>query len=246
MIALGFVLFLAVSYYHPLRAKITSSDDYFSVLFIGLLTGIIGGRIGFVVTHLDFFIHNWTEIFLLWTGGFTSQGAIISIAFVVPWYLHYKKIPLLPFLDLAAIHAPLLQAVGRLGCLFAGCCYGASAAATTPLAVIFTNPNGSGPLFTPLYPIQLYTSVASLLFFMMLYTLSFKSRLLPGLLAFIYLFAESGLRFTTDFWRGDREKLYFIKHILLSQSQITSFVVMSISCIGILLIFFNHYRSRKN
>ena len=56
------------------------------------------------------------------------------------------------------------QAVGRLGCLLAGCCYGHPTDA--PWGVTFTNPlaaaNVGTPLDVSLHPTQLYESVAAL------------------------------------------------------------------------------------
>lgn len=81
----------------------------------------------------------------VWYGGFLlGAGAALALC-------HRRRIPLLPFFDLAAPATLAALAVGRLGCLLNGCCYGK----TCDLPWAITGPHGQ-----PVHPAQLYESLA--------------------------------------------------------------------------------------
>lgn len=204
MIAIGFLVFLFLTLRHPLRKKLISRDLYLNAIFVGLASAIIGGRTLYVLLNLNEFSHNWLELFYPWVGGFVVLGAIIGVLIGGPAYLYKHKIPVLPILDLAAMYAPLMHAISRFGCLFAGCCYGAQAQGLL-WAITFTNPEAHAPLCVPLHPTQIYMSIASLLIFFILRLLSPILLKRPGATAFGFLMLENISRFTIDFWRGDRQ-----------------------------------------
>lgn len=205
MMAIGVLLFVFLSYNHPWRKQYIAGDRYFNLLFISLISGVIGARLLFAITDWQEFSGNWIEVFYPWVGGLTALGGILALLFVVPIYLAWHKIQLLPVLDLSALFAPVIQAVARIGCFLAGCCYGAPC--TLPWAVTFTASGIPAPTDIPLHPTQLYTTLACGLIFILLYWLSKQSFFKHGQVLFLYLILENLSRFTIDFWRGDRETL---------------------------------------
>ena len=105
MIAIGFLVFLYLTYNHSFRKKIIDGGVYLNVVFIGLIAGIIGGRFLFVLCSWHEFADNWLEIFYPWVGGFIVLGSIIGVLLVVPFYLIIKvitkaitKLPIAPFI----------------------------------------------------------------------------------------------------------------------------------------------------
>lgn len=245
MIAIGFFLFLFFSYRHPLRKKFISSDQFFNLIFVGFFASIIGGRILFVLTNLDAFRNRWIEILFPWEGGFTLLGGIIGALTVAPLYLYVHKIPILPILDLTALYAPLMQSIARIGCLLAGCCYGALVENPTWLNTItFSHPEGFAPCGLPLYPTQIYMSLASFfIFFVMLGVEKLPILKKPGQFICLYLVMESFARFAVDFWRGDQEKMYHFAYCTLSQSQLFS---MAFGIFAFLFfIWTTHYQSNN-
>lgn len=249
MIALGFLLFLFLAYQHPVRKRFMTAEQFFNTLFIGFLAGIVGGRFLFVITHLDTFFGHWIEIFFPWEGGFTLLGGMVAIMMAIPLYLNKIGIPILLALDVTAIYAPLMQAVARFGCLFAGCCYGALVAYPTSWnSITFTDPAGFAPCGVPLYPTQIYMSLASLSIYFLMLSLSRTPRLKQGQLIFSYLLVENFARFAVDFWRGDREFMYYLsfcgdRGILLSQPQILSLIFCGIALVGLLWATRRHHRA---
>jgi phosphatidylglycerol---prolipoprotein diacylglyceryl transferase len=231
MIALGVVIFLLLTLNHPIRKRFISIDHYFNLLFIGLMSGLAGGRIMHIVSYPDDFKGRWIEVLYPWVEGLTLIGAIIGVAIGCGLYLAWKRITILPIFDMAALYIPLTQAISRLGCLGAGCCYGA-VAYDHWWAITFTNPAGNAPLFVPLHPTQLYLSAAALIIFF--YMQYYKSSLLKraGLASTTYFMLENVSRFVIDFWRGDRDPLVASLcdgAITISQVQLYAIIGLVIS-----------------
>ncbi len=240
MIALGFFAFLFLSINHPIRKKYLTQEQYLNLLFIGLASGIIGGRLLYIIANPGQFTDNWLEALYPWVGGFFVLGSILGVIITVPLYLRFTKTPILPIMDLASLYAPVLQAIARLGCLGAGCCYGA-AASTLWWAITFVHPDSSAPCNVALHPTQLYISLASLLIFFILRISTKKTLSHPGCLLFLYLILENISRITIDFWRGDREP--FVASLLrgsiqLSQAQLYALITLAIAGCGFAVMWF--------
>lgn len=234
MIAVGFLVFVFLMYKHIKKTKIISSNQFFNIIFVGLIGGIVGGRIFFLLTNWEDFVGNWPDFFYPWIGGFGILGVIIGVIVVVSFYLKINKIPILHILDIAAIYAPLFQSIARIGCFLAGCCYGIPVSNHFKLAVIFTNPHSLAPLNIPLHPTQIYLSLTSLFVFLIVFLFSkyFASKF--GQILFTYLFLESLSRFTVDFWRGDRVLIACFS--FLSYSQVTAFIIFVFALAGFIYV----------
>ncbi len=234
MIAVGFLFFSYFLYKNPKRIKLISNENFLNLLFIGLSAGIIGGRLIFVLYELDLFKDNYLQIFYPWIGGFGIMGSVLGILLILPIYLKIKKVKILPLFDLVAIYAGLLEGFGRIGCFFAGCCYGAHAGLHKFCSVTFTNPDGLAPLNIALYPTQLFSSFFSFLVFLIIY---FRAKYFShknGELIFSFLFLSSLSRFCIDFFRGDRD---FISGFdLISYYQIVALVIVILSFVALIYI----------
>jgi phosphatidylglycerol:prolipoprotein diacylglycerol transferase len=154
---------------------------------------------------------------------------------------------MLQLMDLASQYAPLMQAIARIGCLLAGCCYG-KLAPDLPWAITFTRPDGFAPLQLPLHPTQIYFGLASLCIFFIMVTVARVSTTKPGQLTCLYLILESLSRFTLDFWRGDRGPLHEIPlgsfaRFILSTLQLYSAVFFTLCLVGLLIVSLSKRRS---
>lgn len=233
MIGLGLLLFVFLTYNHPWRKRLLGGEEYLNTLFIGFLAAVFGGRLLFVALNWQSFSQNFFETFYPWVGGFSLFGSILAVLLIVSFYLKKLNVRALPFFDLIALHIPLLQAVARIGCFLAGCCYGVCASSNLTWAVTFTNPDGLAPLGIALHPAQLYSTGASLLIFIFLQILAKKITFLrSGTILFIYLMLESVSRFTVDFFRADRDildqaKLAFLPEGISLQQALVTLVFFS-------------------
>lgn len=248
MIALGFLVFLWFTYHHPKRMQLISGEHYLNTVFLGLLSGIVGGRLLFVITEWEHFLQHPLEIMAPWEGGFIVLGSIIGVLLVIPAYLVYHRVNMLKLMDLASQYAPLMQAIARMGCLFAGCCHG-RLAPDLPWAITFTNADGFAPLHLPLHPTQIYLGLASLCIFIIMTILANTITTKPGQLSCLYLIFESLARFTLDFWRGDRGILHAINlgphaQLALSTPQLYSAVFFVLCLVGLIIVSYTQRSSK--
>ena len=173
-IFIGILVFIKLASKNKRMAKLTSKENFINIVVYGTLVGVIGGRLLDVLNNYK----NYTlyEALAFWEPGYSVLGSIISITIFLCWYLKKKNIPVLPFLDLVAIYAPLLQSISRIGCFLAGCCFGART--NLPWAVIYTHPDvatHAAYMFTPIHPTQLYSSGLLFLIFLIMLYLSKKN-----------------------------------------------------------------------
>ncbi len=225
MIALGLFTFLYLAVRHPRRKKIMSAETFYEVGFVGLALGIVGGRLLFAIMAPEIYAGHWHEVLFPWQGGFSLLGTIIAVVGGLPLYFRRRGVPILPTLDLAAIYAPLLQSISRIGCFLAGCCYGS--ACNLAWAVRYTHPDSLAPLGVFLHPTQLYSSLASFtIFIVMRFALDARLKK-PGQLIFSYLCLEGLARFTVDFWRSDQTGAY----------QLLALGIFGVGCLGLLVVY---------
>lgn len=201
MIAVGILAFIWLMQNHPRFKTLLTVDQFHSILCYGIIAGVIGGRLLYAASSWDI-MESPFEIFEIWHGGFSILGSIAGIVLVMPWCLRKEHIPVLPFFDLAALHAPIIQAFARIGCFLAGCCYGLPS--TLPWAVVFTDASCPAPCNIPLHPTQLYSSLAAFGYFLLMYYVLQYALTKPGQLLGAYFMLAGFDRFFIDFWRADR------------------------------------------
>ncbi len=241
-VALGITAFIALSYNHLLRKKYISSALYEKLIIYTVIVAIIGARVLHIASEWKSY-HTLTEMVSVWNGGLSILGAIIAGLIFVPLFLWYHKIPVLPILDLGALYIPLAQAIARLGCLFAGCCFGC--ATTSAWSIMYTHAGSHAPLNMPLIPTQLYSSLIFLGIFIIL-QLCARFRLQPGTLAGLFLIFSSLERFVVDFYRGDRIINSTDALVYSSELSFHQWISIGILCAGILLILFSELIAKKS
>ncbi|MBI2344516.1 prolipoprotein diacylglyceryl transferase [Candidatus Dependentiae bacterium] len=217
LIVLGICLGIFIAKHDAKLQKIISFHDFLTVIQIMVLSGYLGGRILCIVSE-SWEAENIWLIFKFWKSGLSIQGGIISIAISLYFYAKFKKIPLFQFLDRIALYSPLVHGFGRLGCFFAGCCYGKET--TLPWSVIYNHPDHMAPLHTHIHPTQLYSSALSFLTFAFLYFYLDKKQIKPGTILFSYLILISSERFIVDFFRADQtwfESTNFLQYLSINQ-----------------------------
>ncbi len=181
-------------------------DKAWNVGVIAILSAIAGAKLLMIFTDDQYSLSNWRALFsmsFLQSGGVYSGGLIAAVAASV-WYLRRSQMPVLRSFDAFAPGIAFGHGLGRLGCLAAGCCYGAQT--NMPWAVIFTNPlaaKGAGtPLGIPLHPSQVYEFMAEMVITSILLLL-WRHRSFPGQIIGTYAFLYGVARFFLEFLRGD-------------------------------------------
>ncbi len=177
--------------------------------FIVIISAVIGSKLLLVLTSLDYYLSDLSRLFsveFLRAGGVFYGGLLGAIA---GCYFFLRKNPSVSFLriaDIAAPAIPLGQAIGRIGCFSAGCCWGSHS--ELPWAVTFSNDYAHGltgvPLHEAIHPVQLYESFSWLLLFLILLAaLRKKTFPVPGQLFAVYLISFGIIRFIMEFFRGE-------------------------------------------
>ncbi|WP_432736217.1 prolipoprotein diacylglyceryl transferase [Maridesulfovibrio sp. FT414] len=200
---------------------------------IAIISGLIGARLLYAGLYPQEFSGDLLNVFRIWNGGLVFSGAFIFGSVGGVLYLKSRRQNILPWLDCFAPAIALGQSVGRLGCFFAGCCYGKPT--ELPWGVIFKDTQSLAPLFQALHPTQIYHSLAGLMTFMILLASKkfFKSE---GRITGLFLILFSVFRFIIEFFRAD----YRGSLGPVSTTQIITLVFLSI---GIYLFFINKKRS---
>ena len=165
MIFLGLLLVFVLMLHDPMRKKIMNSEKLVNVIGFGLLSGLLGARILYLVCNWRSINTIW-DILALWDGGLSLMGAVVGILVGVPFYLRYNNILVLPCLDIFAVYIPLLQAISRIGCFLAGCCYGCP---TKTSWGIYSRGLNSECVNQLIHPVQLYSTGIQLLIFVFLF-----------------------------------------------------------------------------
>ncbi len=199
MVALAIAVIVAWAWRGAKRAGISEEVIYTTAL-CAIPTGVIVSRLLHVIDlqvtgQEDYFLHPER---IIGFGGLTIFGAILGGALGGLIYSWVSRISFGQLADLVAPAIPLAQAIGRLGCLINGCCYGKPT--SLPWGLIYMHPNGYAPLGVPVHPTQIYEIVGHFIIFGVLWVL--RGKLRPeGSLFLIYLALFSVVRFAVSFVR---------------------------------------------
>ena len=103
-----------------------------------LLGAVVGARLLYVGINPGHFLEHPLDIFMIWKGGLVFSGGDVLGGVLGYLAMRRRGQPILPWLYAVAPGLALGQAIGRLGCFFAGCCYGRPS--DVPWAVTFRDP----------------------------------------------------------------------------------------------------------
>jgi phosphatidylglycerol:prolipoprotein diacylglycerol transferase len=146
MLCLAFLAAIFLAAWRARREKLNPEWIFDLAVWI-LIGGVIGARGFYVIQYWGRRITSLAEIFQIWQGGIVFYGGVIGGLVAGLAYARLKKLPILPLLDAVAPSVALGLAIGRVGCLLNGCCYGDRC--ELPWAVAF--PPGSPPWFHQVY-----------------------------------------------------------------------------------------------
>ena len=201
MLALAVVAAFGVACFRAKKFYNTDPDLIFNCGLIGIAFGLLGAKVTYWLVEIQAVIEN-PKILLDLGGGFVVYGGVILGILMPILFLRFiKKTSALDKIDLAMPSIALGQAIGRIGCLLAGCCYGAEAPEGAWYAITF--PAGAeAPAGIPLYPTQILSSIGdlALFLFLMLYTNRSKFR---GQILCLYMILYAIGRYLVEMLRDD-------------------------------------------
>ena len=199
-----------------------------------IISALLGAKLMLLIVDFDQFTSLSGLLVLLKSGGVFYGGLLLAVP-VAWWYIRRHKLPLWTTCDLFAPGIALGHAVGRMGCLMAGCCYGR--ATEVPWAITFTNTlaaaNVGTPLEIALHPTQIYEAIAELAVFGILLVGERRWRPFAGRTFWTYLLLYPTARFIIEFYRGDPRGNPFGS---ISTSQFLSAAIVPVAIVMLVLL----------
>lgn len=269
---LGLVAGLFVAHRQALLSR-KYHNDVLDYGFWALVGALLGARVLFIVvgSHYYFVEQPFTAIpgigisiptiFALWKGGFVFWGGAVGGALALYIFCKKRGIPVAEMADYCAPGLAIGHAVGRLGCVAGGCCYGEAVyhldaagkvVADVPFALAF--PPGSiaySSLYSqasgetlalmqkigttlPLFPVQLVESLGNIaIFFILMFLIPMKRA--HGQLTLLYFILYSIMRALTETLRGDTARGFVIDNFL-STSQFISLLMSTLALIVMVIL----------
>jgi phosphatidylglycerol:prolipoprotein diacylglycerol transferase len=91
------------------------SDIFVDLVMYGVIAGILGGRIYYVIFEWESYRHNPGKIFAIWEGGLAIHGVLIASVITLLIFCRVKKLAFWRMADIVAPNIILAQAIGRWG-----------------------------------------------------------------------------------------------------------------------------------
>ena len=218
IILTGFLLGLLLVY-RTCEKRGVQKDNIWDIALIGLIAGIIGARIYYVLFALDEF-DSIGEMFEIWNGGLAIYGGIIGAAIAAFIYCRIKKLSVPKVFDVCAPGLLIGQAIGRFGNFVNAEVYGGETASLFGMSI-----NGGAPV----HPLFMYESVWNIIGLIIL--LAFRDRKkADGQVFCLYIFWYSLGRLFLEGMRDTSYILYAIPNVLgISQLVAALLIIASAS-----------------
>ncbi len=202
MAAVGFLLASWLVSLNRKHAQL-SENQATAIVFIGVIAGLAGARIFYVIQFYDEFFRNapWTKMLKINEGGLVFFGGFLLAFAAIIGYCRWKKLPLVAVLDVVAPALAVAHACGRIGCFLNGCCYGKLSGVFC--AVTYPENSEAFRKFGPhaVHPVQLYEAGFNLVLAALLFWTVRRGK--TGVAMSGYIIAYGIWRFLVEYWRGD-------------------------------------------
>jgi phosphatidylglycerol:prolipoprotein diacylglycerol transferase len=208
------------------KKKGISPDFIMDLGLVAIACSVIGARLLYVLVWWKYYAAHIIEIFKVWEGGLVFYGGFIGAVIGCIVFIRIRKMKISTVGDIMIIFLPLAHAIGRIGCFYNGCCYGA---VNAKFGVIFPAIGDN----LPHLPTQLYESILDFANFIILILFYRSKKRKEGEVIFLYLFNYGVIRFFMELLRGDPERGFFFG---FSTSIIISVVMIIAGLAGIIFL----------
>lgn len=194
-------------------------DNILDIALYGLIFGLVGARIYYVIFDPDCLNGNILNIFKIWEGGIAIYGAIIAAVITAYVYCKRHKLEILPTFDLAVQGLFIGQAIGRWGNFVNAEVYGGETALPWGMSI-----NGSAPV----HPLFIYESLWNVLG-LVLVLISRNRVKNDGRIFFFYIFWYSLGRLFLEGMRQSEYMLMLTDNIGISQAVALLGIIVGIA-----------------
>jgi phosphatidylglycerol:prolipoprotein diacylglycerol transferase len=199
MTAIGIIAAYCTAEYRAKKNRLDETKIFWFVIWC-LVFGYACSKILYWITILPSIIEDPSILIRTLGDGWVVYGGILGGILGAYLFCRRHKLPTLKYFDIAIASVALAQGFGRLGCFFAGCCYGVET--DSAFSIVFTN-SAFAPNGVHLVPTQLISSALDFLLFVFLVLLYRRKKHIPGQCMAAYLICYSAGRFVLEFFRGD-------------------------------------------
>ncbi len=234
----GFFFALAVVvgwlWFAGLGRQIAPKAPWTDIYFISVIVGVAGGKVLNGLTRLDQILAGHLSLMdVVKGGGVWLGGALAGFGFATYMFRRYR-VPVGLGTNVLFIGIPFAHAVGRLGCLIGGCCFGKPT--DLPWGITFHNEISHRLMRTPLgvslHPTQIYEFIVEMTNWAIVYFL-WRRKAKPWSLAFVWFALYGVQRIVIEALRGDKIR----GHVgLLSTSQWISLGMVAFAIAGFYLV----------
>jgi len=234
MMALGVFVLLLWVYIQVRRGAKISTDDLIGGAIVGIISGIVFARLLHVfdgIESIKYYFSNPTKI--IGGSGLAVYGAILGAAMGVWIYCRIRKLDYFYAVDVITPGIIMAQAIGRIGCLIAGCCYGE---AGSLINIVYTHPLTAGHAGHIVQPVQLYEIVFLLVLLSLILVFRRKMKI-SGIQFLTYLGTYSLWRFAIGFVRAGPPGM--------GQAQIIGLIASTICFGGIVYLLVKEKKKRR-
>lgn len=247
------VAYLISKYFYKKDSLSKVHPDLIETLFlIAFPCGLLGARIWYIFSELDYYLANPISMVKVWEGGLAIQGGVIGGILagylVLRFYKLHKEFPRL--VDLIVPNILIAQSIGRWGNFFNQEVYGECIAKSSVSWIpdfILNNMNGgaiycrSGYVATPLF---LYESLLTLFGFILISIVirKFYKKKMDGELGAMYLIYYGLVRIVMEPMRNETYIMRIFGNISQSIMMSALFIIAGIS----IIIYLEYKRFAKN
>lgn len=238
IIALGMVLAMLYAFKTAERFEI-NKDKLFNCVIVGLIFGVIGARLYYVIFEWDRYAGNFLKIIQIHDGGLAIYGGIIGALVSGCIVAKLQKQSILNILDLVGLGFLIGQGIGRWGNFMNQEAFGTPT--DLPWRMVSENTGGIG-----VHPCFLYESIWCLLGFVILHFVSKKFYKYHGQIFFMYMVWYGFERMIVEGLRTDSLYMHFsIFGYTPRVSQVLSFAIMVLGII-LLAVFGLKLKNKNN
>src|SRR5215203_1346872 len=199
-----------------------------------IISALAGAKLLLLIVEWDTYSRSPAELMTLVRSGGVFYGGLILAVLVAFWYMWRHRMPIWSVSDTFAPGIALGHVIGRMGCFFAGCCFGRPT--TVPWAITFTSQYAAEKVGTPinqaLHPTQLYEAGAELLILGLLIAVERRGRPFAGRTFWGYMLLYGISRFIIEFYRGDARGAVGA----FSTSQFVSMLIVPLALVMLYLL----------
>ena len=223
-------------------------EDFIIAMMAGIIGLFLGAHIIYALTNIPLIINAFQNIEKLWftdfikliwqaVGGMVFYGGFIGGAAGLLVYTRISKaVRREDIFDVYAVLIPLFHTFGRIGCFFAGCCYGVESSFGFTAHNNHVNPAVNDVCR---FPIQLVEAGCNLIIFLIILSF-FRREKMKSRLIYLYMLIYPPVRFILEFFRGDAYRGIYLG---LSTSQWISIGLVIFAVI--MLIGYNRKQKTK-